>query len=398
MAFLGGRESGKDHPDVGTSALLRRGGVVAAHQLAARPVQLSILIATHRHGLLASSRIAQVCSWAGPDIEVIVRDNSGNAQKRKLLAQFGRLQPYNCNIVISEPCGVLENFAELLRIAKGEFVYLLADDDFGFDRAVTALSGVIEKVGNDPSVAGVTGGYLIEASSGSSIVSYQDSDASDVGARVAGYLKFQGPNVLLYAAIRRELVTRIVAYMGTMPFLFSFHDQIVCLLYLLNGKFLKLQRLLYLYDMGPWEVPETAQKRDFEFYTQSELDPAINKLHWFLCAFEGAALIRNADVFPDFPLSQRQPIADLWFSAMFHRFKSQARLTFGSSFVGEADRLCAKLQKTTGQMSFQEMLTELSSFMALSSKDQAQRYFDFWNAVINNPRPAVRPRVAAGQR
>ena len=88
---------------------------------------------------------------------------------------------------------------------------------------------------------------------------------------------------------------------------------------------MRLKRLLYLYDMGPWEEAESAQKRDLEFYTGAGLDPAINKLHWFLCAFEGAVLIRNSDLFPDYPLAQRQPIADLWFSAMFHRFQSARR-------------------------------------------------------------------------
>ena len=97
-------------------------------------------------------------------------------------------------------------------------------------------------------------------------------------------------------------------------------------------------------------------------------------------------------------MTQRQPIADLWFSAMFHRFKSQERLTFGSSLTGEADKLCDKLRKISGQMSFHDMLADLAGFMALSSKDGAQRYFDVWNAVINRRKPAERPLVAAGQR
>ena len=54
-------------------------------------MQLSILLPTHRHDLLAISRIVQACSWARPDIEVIVRDNSGNAEKRDLLAFLATL-------------------------------------------------------------------------------------------------------------------------------------------------------------------------------------------------------------------------------------------------------------------------------------------------------------------
>ena len=71
-------------------------------------VKLSILFPTHRHSLLACSRIAQACSWAGPDIEVIVRDNSGNARKREMLANFQR---DNCRIITVEPCEPRENYS-----------------------------------------------------------------------------------------------------------------------------------------------------------------------------------------------------------------------------------------------------------------------------------------------
>lgn len=355
-------------------------------------MQLSILIPTNRPGLLACSRIAQACSWAGPNIEVIVRDNSGNAQKRELLGHF---KNDNCNIIIAEPCDGLKNMSEILRLAKGDFVFLLADDDFCFDQAIAALPGVIEKIGKNPAVAGVTGAYALDTSQGSAIISYNGVESDDVAARVAGYLGYDGPNILHYAPVRRELVQRVFAFMNTLPFYFSFHDQIICLLYLLNGKFVRLQRLLYLYDVGIWEATETAQKRDTDFYAESGLDPAINKLHWFLCGFEGALLVRNADVFPDYSLAQRQAVADRWFATMFTRFKGHARLTFGSPLTGEAEKLCAKLLTSTGQLSFHGMLTEICGFLALSSKSQAQSYFEFWDAVINKRKPASRRAGAA---
>jgi hypothetical protein len=120
-------------------------------------------------------------------------------------------------------------------------------------------------------------------------------------------------------------------------------------------------------------------------------------LHWFLRAFEGAALVRNSDLFPDIPMAQRQTIADLWFFAMYQRFTQNPRLTFDSRFTGEADKLCANFRQPTGQMSFQNMLAEVSNFMALSSKDHAQRYFDFWNAIIERT-PAARLLAAGGSR
>lgn len=371
---------------------MRIGLATQGRRIVRGAMQLSILIATNRTGLIACSRIAQACSWAGPEVEVIVRDNSGDAQKRELLGHFRR---DHCHIVIAEPCDALTNFSETLRLARGDFVFLLADDDFCFDHAVAALPEMIAQAGQDASVAGITGGYLVESPQGSSIFTYQDAESDDVAARVAGYLGHGGVNILHYAPVRREVVQRVFTFMNTLPFYFSFHDQIVCLLYLLNGKFLRLKRLLYLYDIGLWEKPETAQKRDVDYYKAAGLDPAVNALHWFLCGFEGAVLIRNAAIFPDYPLAQRQGMADRWFASMYHRFKSQARLTFDSPFAGEAREIRARLLAPTGQLSFQGMLVEIATLIGLSSKADAQRYHDFWDAAINRRHAAPRMADAA---
>lgn len=353
-------------------------------------MQLSILIATNRRGLLVCSRIAQACSWAGPNLEVLIRDNSGDTEKRALLPQFQR---DNCTIILAEPCDALTNFNELLRLAKGDFVFLLADDDYCFDHAIAVLPGVLDQIGNDPSVAGVTGLYVVETSQASAIVAYQNVESDDASVRVTNYLSSQGPNILHYAPVRREVIQRVFGFVNTMPAVFSFHDQIVCLLFLLNGKFVRLERLLYVYDIGPWQALEPAQKKDVSLYKEAGLDPAINMLHWFICAFEGAVLIRNSNIFPDHSLEMRQTIADRWFSAMFLRFTGNPRLTFDSHFASEGAILSTKLLASAGRISFQSMLTEISGFMALFSKDFAQRYFEFWDSQINSDRERL-PRHA----
>jgi hypothetical protein len=395
MAFWLACESVRNNADIGAvsgaGVIPQRRAYRPRRQPAARPVQLSILMATHRHGLLACSRIAQACSWSGPDLEVLVRDNSGDAQKRALLPHFRR--DY-CNIVIAEPCDGLTNFSETLRLAKGDFVFLLADDDFCFDHAIAALPGMLHEIGGDPATVGVTGAYAVETSQGSAVVSYQNVEADDAALRVAGFLAYEGPNILHYAPVRRDVMLGVFDFMNTLPFYFSYHDQIVCLLYLLNGKFARLKRLMYLYDMGPWERAVTAQKRDVDFYRDAGLDPAVNQLHWFLCGFEGAVLIRNADVFPDHALALRQVIADRWFSSMFIRFKGQERSKFASRFAGESEKLRAKLLTSTGQLAFDGMLAEICDFLALMSQDQAQRYFTFWDAVLNKRKAAARPATA----
>ena len=172
------------------------------------------------------------------------------------------------------------------------------------------------------------------------------------------------------------------------PLYLSYHDQITCLLYLLNGKFVRLPKLIYGYDFGPWEDMQSGQKRDVAFYSAAGLDPAINKLHWFLCGFEGAMLIRNGEIFPDHPTAQRQKMADQWFSIMFPRFLDNPRLTFNSRFSAQADTLCQKLRTSQGHLSFVDMLSDICHFIALFSDAKAQGYLTFWGE-------ALRPRKAA---
>ena len=72
---------------------------------------------------------------------------------------------------------------------------------------------------------------------------------------------------------------------------------------------------------------------------------------------------------------------------MFARFKGNPRLTFDSPLTNDAEALCAKLRTATGQLTFQNVLSDISGFMALFSKDRAQSYFDFWDAVLNKQQP-----------
>lgn len=349
-------------------------------------MQLSIIIPSHRHDLTALSRIAQACSWAKPNLEIVVRDNSGNAAKR---AALKHLQREHCTIVSVDECDPRENFAESMRLAKGEFVFVLADDDMCFDQAVSAMPGIIERIARDPTTVGISGPYIVEAATGSVVINYKNIDSADPVARVAGYLTENGPNVLFYAVLRRAAVDRVVALIESLPIVYSFHDQIMSLLYLLNGKYQLLPRLFYLYDFGLWESSETAQQRDAGFYTAGGLDPAINLLHWFLCGFEGAVLALHSDAFPALPPAQRQAVANLWFSTMFARFKNSKRLTFGSKFSGDVEKACARLQGMAGTVTFEVMLTEICAVIGTFSKDKAQAYFDYWNALLTHRKPVI---------
>ena len=347
-------------------------------------MQLSILLPSNREGLTAISRIAQACSWSGPNVEVIVRDNSGNAQKADLISRFGS---ENCKILSVDPCGAAENAFALLRGARGDFIFYLADDDFVFDHAIKGVLDVIERQGKDQSAVGITGHYAIEELSGSPIVAYSNLGSEDPAVRVAGYLGYGGPNVLYYSALRRDMAERAFSLVRSMPFGFPFHDIILSLLFLMSGKFVSVERLLYCYDRVVRQASGVAEKIDIEFYVAAGCDPIINIIHWLLIGFEGAVLARNGALFPSCQLAQRQAIADLWFSAKFLGFVGNSRSTFGSEYGGDAERIRTKLLASTGQLSFEGLLKDICDVISLFSMDKANKYYEFWISQINQNSP-----------
>ena len=80
---------------------------------------------------------------------------------------------------------------------------------------------------------------------------------------------------------------------------------------------------------------------------------------------------------------------------MFARFANQPRQAFDSALTGEAEALCAKLVTSTGQLSFDGVLANISAFMALCSKERGERYFAFWNSVLKQTKPAAMQKASA---
>ena len=108
------------------------------------PPKLSIVMPSNRTGPAACARVLDACSCASEDVEIIVRDNSGNKEKREVLSLISR---HNCNFHFVDPCGATENGLETLRFVKGDFIFSTADDDVIHRRAIPAVVDLIEQCG-----------------------------------------------------------------------------------------------------------------------------------------------------------------------------------------------------------------------------------------------------------
>ena len=339
-------------------------------------IRLSIVIPSNGQDLACCSRILQACSFAGPRVEVVVRDQSGSAAKADFLRGIDH---ENCRFMFVAPGEARGDWTEALAAAQGDFVLLMSDDDVVFDRAMTVLPGVIESVANDASVIGVAAPSLIETPQSAEAFAYPNIDAGDPLVRLSGYLSVDRPNVLLFSPVRRATMSWALEIIRERPLAFPFDDQLSSLLYLVAGKFARMTRLMHVHDASRADVTRGA---DAAFYEQAHLDPALNKLTWFLCGFEGATLIRHAALPPGYSPQQRQALADLWFSAMFARFTAQPREAYGSPLAGEAEKMCARWKDAAGRLSFADMLADICQFMALSSQESALKYFTFWSAML----------------
>ena len=339
-------------------------------------IRLSIVIPSRDPDPASCSRILQACAFAGPRVEVIVRDQSGSAAKAEFLR---RLRQENCRFTTVSPGDVREGWTEALADARGDFILVMADDDVVFDRAMTMLAGVVESVAADASVIGIAAPSLIETENGAEAFAYPNIDADDPLVRLSGYLSVERPNLLLLSPVRRTTIVWALDTLRQRPLAFPFDDHLSSMLHLVAGKFARMTRLMHVHDTSR---PDAVRGAEASFYKRSHLDPAINKLHWLLCGFEGAALIQHADLPAAYSPQQRQAMADLWFSAMLTRFKAQPREAFGSPLTGEADKMCAHLRDTVGRLSFADMLADICQFLALSSQENALKYFAFWSALL----------------
>ena len=178
-------------------------------------MRLSILMPSHRDDRKAISRIAQACSWAGPGVEVIVRDNSEKAGKRGLIEGF---QADNFRLIFADECPAEVNAMAALDLARGDFVFFVGDDDLFLDRGIAAMAAAAEKFADDASVSGITGAYVVEEQRGSIFISYPDIASPDVVKRTFGYIGLQGPNLLFYSALRRTMILDCWRFLDETPF------------------------------------------------------------------------------------------------------------------------------------------------------------------------------------
>ena len=334
----------------------------------------SFVMCSNRTGLEVVSRIGRLAALASDEIEIVVRDNSGDPEKQDSLA---RMQGPNRKIVSVDPCASWGNMLGALSLATGDYIFEIHDDD---DLNVIAMPGLlrgIRDIDNDPSYVAVAGFYVLELGAQSVLYSLEDFDAPTGGERVGSFVK-SAYSVLHFSAIRRSVRTQLDDFNRSLPFRFAYLDQIQAVLLLSLGRFRTVRHVLYTYDMHNWADPVQARRTDLKYYKDNGVDGSVLQLQYLLQGFEGAKAI--AEKFLPLPLTaaERLDIAHRWFGHKYSRFADgPVAVDETARFNREAQALAGKW-KSRPEFDFAALLTDLSEFFALSDPAAGQRYYDFW--------------------
>ena len=103
------------------------------------PPILSICIPTYSRSAYLKICIDSLLAYRGTDIEVVVQDNYSEDDTEALVKSYVEMDSRVSYKKNSQNLGMMENLFKAMERAKGEYIFILSDDDY-------ILSGGIEKV------------------------------------------------------------------------------------------------------------------------------------------------------------------------------------------------------------------------------------------------------------
>lgn len=332
---------------------------------------------THRSSPSAIARILELAALDSDKFEVIIQDTSGDPTKRAMLET---VQPNSLSLHFVENAGIFSNAQRALQRATEDFVFIAADDDWIFIKAMQQLHAVVAQIAEDQSIVGVTGGYIIEYASANRTFHYDDLNAPQGANRVLGFLRANTSNVLYYSVIRREILSFCYGLIERIPFKLSFDDQLLVALILAHGKMEQIPSLIYAYDNGVWDTLEGSVAKDQSIYHQAGLPAALDPLHWLLCGLEGALLL-NSRPMADRGVVGAAAIGSLWMSAMYQRFRAARPSPFVDDALSREVHVLRTKWLAQSEIATSELLLDICNAVELKDPDASSRYFQFWSTI-----------------
>lgn len=118
---------------------------------------LSICIPTYNRDVFLKRLCESIFSQADKEVfdrlEVCISDNASPDNTRRVVGELSVKYPQNITYKINgKNHGAVYNLFQVLKIAKGEYLLCIGDDDIFIDGAVSYLTKLIEKIKNDEGI------------------------------------------------------------------------------------------------------------------------------------------------------------------------------------------------------------------------------------------------------
>lgn len=342
-------------------------------------MKLSIVVPSNRTSMRSRARLLQICTFAGKDVEVIIRDNSNDPDKAEFLS---KITSENCRVVLVPPCGPKENFDESLKMATGDFVLFAGDDDFIDEKAISAILHQIGNIGADSSIVGITGDYIIERASSTGVIKYPPLDSWNVEERCRNFIDVRC-NLIFYSAIRTSVCREVLDFVYKMPFTFAYRDWVYVLILLISGRWVNIGRAICYYDFSDWEAPGAYFLKNIPFFKAIDVDVSIIHLQELLPCLEGCLLAQSPLFNRDVSKEARAAVTRMWYGRWHQQFAGVRVPQSGTEVEKIAIGLREKWLRKT-DISFPELLDDLTNFMSIHSPKTGAMYKAYWGFFLDN--------------
>jgi hypothetical protein len=348
-------------------------------------MKLSFFIPTYRKGISAYAAILNICALAGGDVEVVIRDNSGSAEKKEFLSQFAS---EHCRIHSVPYCTPYENLKEAVKLTRSEFVFGISDDDYFDPSALPALLEKTDRILDDPGYSGVAGDMVYSRRASTAVLKLASLDSADASDRFKNHLA-SGSN-LLWFVHRRSRYLEAMSFVRSLPIEWAFHDSVFNLLMLVFGRYADIKRIIYYQDMTNLDALRQGDFALFDIYhVRAGLDRATYALESIIGFYEGCKVILESTFTAHLAVQEREQLSFTWRSYYYSCFRDTHMTRLVREQVSPPQPPLSPVQEAVNKLCdkwfaghrvvLDELLQEIVDVFALSNPATAQAYYDHWS-------------------
>jgi hypothetical protein len=340
-------------------------------------MKISVVCPTNRKTISSYARVCELLSLDPNKFEVIIRDNSECEKKSRFLESLSF--KYH-KILIVPNNGSTENFSEASKLASGDYLLFIADDDWFFKGGLEMLHQLAITSKENKSITALTGAYLVSSSHGIGSMSYSGLDSPDPISRMKGYLNV-GPNLLYYSAYKKNVFHLSWNLLEKLPYAFCHADLLFVIPSLVIGSIASVKTLCYQWDFGEWEGADKAMLKRAGICQAAGLPKEFSVLDKLLTAVEGALLI-NSKLLGNYMRHDRSELAMLWLQNFFLQYQG---CPFQNYFPDSEDknRVAQFRSKlfSIGNITLEGLLEEVTGLFSQVDPAGAEKYFKFWSKL-----------------